>query len=72
MPANRRRPDRPVRESSIKVQDSWKLLENLDFVRLSKLSYDVEEPVDLYVHYSSFAFFGAEVGLQATCRVHVK
>ncbi|PAA89477.1 hypothetical protein BOX15_Mlig010075g1 [Macrostomum lignano] len=34
-----RRPQRAVnRESSVQVQESWKVLEELDFVRLSKLS----------------------------------
>jgi translation initiation factor 3 subunit D len=42
-----------IREPSIKIGHDWSLVEEMDFVRLSKLYYDVEEPKDVYV----FIFF---------------
>ncbi|KAI8897650.1 eukaryotic translation initiation factor 3 subunit D [Globomyces pollinis-pini] len=40
--------DKPrARATSIKVGASWKLIEELDFARMAKLYFDVEEPQDL-------------------------
>jgi translation initiation factor 3 subunit D len=37
-----------VRDPSIKVGAHWSLIEEMDFPRLSKLYYDVQNPEDLY------------------------
>ncbi|KAJ3289869.1 hypothetical protein HK104_007159 [Borealophlyctis nickersoniae] len=52
---NRRRfgyNDKParVRDPSIAVGPDWKVVEELDFVRLNKLHYEAEEPEDLAVY----------------------
>jgi hypothetical protein len=36
-----------VRESSIKVGNDWKMKEEIDFTRLNKLWFEVDEPEDL-------------------------
>ena len=33
-----------VRESSVAIDPNWKMLEEIDFVRLAKLRLDVDEP----------------------------
>lgn len=38
-----------IREPSIKIGHDWSLVEEMDFVRLNKLYYDVDEPKDVYV-----------------------
>ena len=35
------------REPSVEVKASWKVVEEIEFARLSKLSWDVEDPKDL-------------------------
>jgi translation initiation factor 3 subunit D len=38
-----------VRESSVAIDPNWKMLEEIDFLRLSKLRLEVDEPEDVYV-----------------------
>ncbi|KAJ3320527.1 hypothetical protein HDV06_005256 [Boothiomyces sp. JEL0866] len=38
-----------ARETSIKIKDSWKLIDELDFFRMSDLSFYVEGAEDMYV-----------------------
>ena len=51
--ANRRRyggyNDRPqrIRDSSVQVGPEWKIMEEIDFVRLNKLFYEVDDPEDM-------------------------
>ncbi|KAJ3033845.1 hypothetical protein HDV00_005694 [Rhizophlyctis rosea] len=42
-----------VRDASIVVGAEWKVVEELDFPRLNKLQYNVEEPEDLQIYGSS-------------------
>ncbi|KAI8817732.1 eukaryotic translation initiation factor 3 subunit D [Fimicolochytrium jonesii] len=44
--------DKParVRESSVVAGPEWKLLEDLDFPRMNKLYYEVDEPQDISAH----------------------
>ncbi|KAI9015986.1 eukaryotic translation initiation factor 3 subunit D [Hyaloraphidium curvatum] len=39
-----------LRDSSVKIGGEWKIREEVDFVRLGKLSYEAAEPEDLAVH----------------------
>lgn len=41
------------REPSVRVGDDWKVIEEIEFSRLSKLSLVVDDPVDLYHNQSS-------------------
>ena len=38
-----------VRESSVAIDPNWKMLEEIDFLRLAKLRLDVDEPETVYV-----------------------
>jgi translation initiation factor 3 subunit D len=45
---NRKRMEKPrLRDTSIKVGTSWTIVDEVEFARLSKLSYEVEEPRDV-------------------------
>lgn len=60
--ANRRRyggyNDRPqrIRDSSVQVGPEWKIMEEIDFVRLNKLFYEVDDPEDISA-FGSAAFY---------------
>lgn len=48
---NRRaRIDKQNRTTSIKISDNWKLLDELDFTRMSKLHLESDDPIDVYVY----------------------
>lgn len=38
-----------TRESSVAIDPSWQMLEEIEFHRLSKLRLEVDDPEDLYV-----------------------
>ncbi|KAI8912634.1 translation initiation factor eIF-3, subunit D [Gorgonomyces haynaldii] len=44
------KPQQRLRDPSIKINENWKLLDELDFVRMSKLHYEPEAPEDIAVH----------------------
>jgi translation initiation factor 3 subunit D len=41
-----------VRDSSVAVENTWEVIEEVQFARLNKLHFEVEEPVDMYVIFS--------------------
>lgn len=41
-----------TRESSVAIDPSWQMLEEIEFHRLSKLRLEVDDPEDLYVRRS--------------------
>ena len=43
-----------VRDPSIKVGNNWKLIEELDFSRMTRLYLEVDEPQDMYVFVALF------------------
>ncbi|KAF8622074.1 hypothetical protein AX15_007219 [Amanita polypyramis BW_CC] len=45
-----------ARESSVVISPQWSMLEEIDFVRLSKLRLDVDEPEDLDMYGRIFAY----------------
>jgi len=36
-----------IRDASVQVGSEWKIVEEIEFNRLSKLVYDVDEPIDM-------------------------
>lgn len=43
-----------TRESSVAIDPSWQMLEEIEFHRLSKLRLEVDDPEDLYVQQHLF------------------
>jgi Eukaryotic translation initiation factor 3 subunit 7 (eIF-3) len=44
-----------TRESSVAIDPSWQMLEEIEFHRLAKLRLDVDEPEELYPPFSSWS-----------------
>ena len=52
--------DKKTRETSIKISHEWNLIEELDFIRLNKLYFEVEDPIDLYVFFILLFFYNGK------------
>jgi len=52
---NRHQGQQKMRDASVRVLDSWTVLEDLDFARLQKLSMPAKPGEDLWVYFSLIA-----------------